>query len=94
VDSNFRFRNALSSPTARAWSRPPDLAVSGGALNGLTTPIGGRPATPRLTREDRSAHPTIGIREQIAAVLNAEMAEFFIAPKSPKRHSEAIEPDR
>ena len=48
---------ALSSPTARPWSRPPDLAVSGGALNGhLTTPIGGRPATPRLTRrEDRSA---------------------------------------
>ena len=57
VDSNFRFRDALSSPTARPWSRPPDLAVSGGALNGhLTTPIGGRPATPRLTRrEDRSA---------------------------------------
>jgi hypothetical protein len=48
---------ALSSPTARPWSRPPYLAVSGGALNGhLTTPIGGRPATPRLTRrEDRSA---------------------------------------
>ena len=48
---------ALSSPTERLWSRPRDLAVSGGALNGhLTTPIGGRPATPRLTRrEDRSA---------------------------------------
>src|SRR6516162_7776112 len=48
---------ALSSPTERPWSRPPDLAVSGGALNGhLTTPIGGRPATRRLTRrEDRSA---------------------------------------
>ena len=48
---------ALSSPTERPWSRPPDLAVSGGALNGhLTTPIGGRPATLRLTRrEDRSA---------------------------------------
>jgi len=47
----------LSSPTERPWSRPPDLAVSGGALNGhLTTPIGGRPATRRLTRrEDRSA---------------------------------------
>ena len=67
----YRNQCALSSPTARAWSRPPDLAVSGGALNGhLTTPIGGRPATPRLTRrEDRSAHPTIGIREQIAAVV-------------------------
>jgi hypothetical protein len=36
---------------------PPDSAVRGGSLNGrLTTPIGGGPATARLTRrEDRSA---------------------------------------
>src|SRR5207244_1549385 len=36
---------------------PPDSAMRGGSLNGrLTTPIGGGPATARLTRrEDRSA---------------------------------------
>src|SRR5689334_6299719 len=56
VDSNFRFRDALSSPTA-ALVAPPDWAVRDGSLNGrLTTPIGGGPATARLTRrEDRSA---------------------------------------
>jgi hypothetical protein len=32
---------ALSSPTARPWSRPPDLAVSGGALNGHLIPTSG-----------------------------------------------------
>ena len=48
---------ALSSPTARPLVAPPDSAMSSGSLNGrLTTPIGGGPATARLTRrEDRSA---------------------------------------
>jgi hypothetical protein len=32
VDSNFRFRDALSSPTARPWVAPPDSAVKGGSL--------------------------------------------------------------
>jgi len=42
VDSNFRFRDALSSRTGRLWSGRFDSAVSGGSLNGgLTTPIGG-----------------------------------------------------
>ena len=49
-------RCALIANSA-ALVAPPDSVVRGGSLNGhLTTPIGGRPATPRLTRrEDRSA---------------------------------------
>ena len=49
-------RCALIANSA-ALVAPPDSAVSGGSLNGrLRTPIGGGPATARLTRrEDRSA---------------------------------------
>src|SRR5712664_742190 len=49
-------RCALIANSA-ALVAPPDSAVRGGSLNGrLTTPIGGGPATARLTRrEDRSA---------------------------------------
>ena len=57
--SGFEFpvpRCALIANSA-ALVAPPDSAVRGGSLNGrLTTPIGGGPATARLTRrEDRSA---------------------------------------
>ena len=49
-------RCALIANSA-ALVAPPDSVVRGGSLNGrLTTPIGGGPATARLTRrEDRSA---------------------------------------
>jgi hypothetical protein len=55
LDSNFRFRDALSSPTAWPRFAPPDSAVSGGSLNGrLTTRSVGGPVIARLTRrEDR-----------------------------------------
>jgi hypothetical protein len=41
MDSNFRFRDALSSQTALV--EPPDSAVSGGSFNGVLQPqsVGG-----------------------------------------------------